>query len=129
MYGMKVVGTCIRLSQLERDIKRLRKKHRSVEADLIYIERLLKAGQILPQTNPYPGFGEEHNLFKTRVVNTDSRKGKTSGYRLVYEEIQGESDKFILLILLYDKTTYSDEKKVMIELKTRLSSPEYPRLA
>lgn len=46
---MRVVVTCIRLRQLEGDIKRLRKRFRSVEDDLIYAERLLEAGRILPQ--------------------------------------------------------------------------------
>lgn len=126
---MKVAATCMRLPQLEGDLKRLKKKFRSVETDLIYAERLLEAGQVLPQTASYPGFGEDHSVFKTRVVNTDSAKGKSSGYRLIYEEIKTKGDKVILLLLLYSKTTYDDENKVRIEVKTRLRSPDYPKLA
>lgn len=124
---MRVVATCIRLRQLGGDIKRLKKRFRSVEDDLLYAERLLEAGRILPQTDPYRGFGQ-HNIFKTRVVNTDSRKGKSSGYRLIYEEIKTEDDKVIVLVLLYDKKTHGDENKVRIEVKTRLRSPDYPKL-
>ena len=124
---MRVVATCIRLRQLGGDIKRLKKRFQSVEDDLLYAERLLEAGRILPQTDPYCGFGQ-HNIFKTRVVNTDSRKGKSSGYRLIYEEIKTEDDKVIVLVLLYDKKTHGDENKVRIEVKTRLRSPDYPKL-
>lgn len=125
---MKVVATCIRLPQLENDLKRLKRKFRSVETDLIYAERLLEVGQVLPQTDPYPGFGKDHNIFKTRVINTDSGKGKSSGYRLIYEEIESKGDKVILLLFLYSKTTHDDENKVRAEVKARLKSPDYPKL-
>ena len=103
----------------------LYRKFRSVERDLIYAERLLEARKILPQTNAYPGFGASHSIFKTRVVNTDVSKGKSSGYRLIYEEIETEGDMVILLILLYGKSTYKEESDVRIEIRTRLGSPEY----
>jgi mRNA-degrading endonuclease RelE of RelBE toxin-antitoxin system len=125
---MQKNATCVRLPQITGDIKRLAKKFKSVEGDLIYAERLLEAGRALPQTDPYPGFGQNHKIFKTRVVNTSSSKGKSSGYRLIYEEILGERGEIILLMLLYDKSTYNDENKVRIAIKVRLRSPEYAAL-
>ena len=122
---METVARCIRLPQLVADIKHLKKKFRSVEIDLVYAERLLEAGKILPQTDPYPGFGENHKIFKTRVINTDSTKGKSSGYRLIYEEVKAENDTVVLLMLLYDKSMHKEENKVRIEVWTRLRSSEY----
>ena len=122
---METAARCIRLPQLVADIKHLKKKFRSVEIDLVYAERLLEAGRILPQTDPYPGFGQNHRIFKTRVINTDSAKGKSSGYRLIYEEIKAENNTVILLMLLYDKSMYEEENKVRIEVWTRLRSSEY----
>lgn len=122
---METVARCIRLPQLVADIKHLKKKFRSVEIDLVYAERLLEAGRILPQTDPYPGFGQNHRIFKTRVINTDSAKGKSSGYRLIYEEIKAENNTVILLMLLYDKSMYEEENKVRIEVWARLRSSEY----
>ena len=122
---METVARCIRLPQLVADIKHLKKKVRSVEIDLVYAERLLEAGKILPQTDPYPGFGENHKIFKTRVINTDSTKGKSSGYRLIYEEVKAENDTVVLLMLLYDKSMHKEENKVRIEVWTRLRSSEY----
>ena len=120
-----IAARCIRLPQLAADIKHLKKRFQSVEIDLTYAERLLEAGKILPQTDPYPGFGGNHKIFKTRVINTDLTKGKSSGYRLIYEEIKAENDTVILLMLLYDKSMYKEENKVRIEVWTRLRSPEY----
>lgn len=119
---------CIRLPQIERDLKSLRKKSRSVDDDLLYAERLLRAGQILPKTDQYPGFGEDHAIYKTRVVNTSSDKGKSGGYRLVYEETLRDNNVAIILILLYSKATMRDETKVRNEIKVRIRSAEYQDL-
>lgn len=121
---------CIRLPQLATDVKHLRKRFRSVEIDLISAERLLEAGETLPQTTPYPGFEKNHKIFKTRVINTDSAKGKSGGYRLIYEEIKAENsvagtNMVVLLMLLYDKAMYEEENKVRSEVWARLRSPEY----
>jgi mRNA-degrading endonuclease RelE of RelBE toxin-antitoxin system len=121
---------CIRLPQLATDVKHLRKRFRSVEIDLISAERLLEAGETLPQTTPYPGFGGNHKIFKTRIVNIDLAKGKSSGYRLIYEEIKAENsvartNMVVLLMLLYDKAMYEEENKVRSEVWARLKSPEY----
>lgn len=124
----KIAARCMRLPQLTGDIKQLKKRFRSAEIDLKYAERLLEAGQILAQTDPYPGF-ENHKIFKTRVVNTDSARGKSAGYRLIYEKIETQNEALILLIFLYDKSTYDDENKVRAEVRTRLRSPEYAQLA
>jgi len=86
----KIVPRCIRLPQLTSDIKRLKKRFRSSEIDLKYAERLLEAGQVLPQADPYLGF-ESHKIFNMRVVNTHSARGKSAGYRLIYEKIEDES--------------------------------------
>jgi mRNA-degrading endonuclease RelE of RelBE toxin-antitoxin system len=125
----QAVAKCIRLPQLAVDIKDLKKKFRSVEIDLIYAERLLEAGKTLPQTDPYPGFGTDHRIFKTRVINTDLARGKSSGYRLIYEEIKTQDDTVILLILLYGKSTYKEENKVRLEVWARLRSPGYKQQA
>lgn len=125
---METVARCIRLPQIAGDIKHLKKRFRSVESDIIYAERLLELGRILPQTDPYPGFGENHKIFKTRVINTDLAKGKSSGYRLIYEEIKAGKDTVILLILLYGKSMYKQESKVRVEVWARLRSPEYQQV-
>lgn len=104
---------------LAKDLKRLGKKHRSVAQDLVYAERLLSAGQTLPETTPYPGFGQR-KVFKTRVINTSIASGKSKGYRLIYELVAAEDDNNIELVLLYDHTTHTDESEVWREIRVRL---------
>lgn len=123
-----VVVTCIKVTQLEADIKRLGKKFPSVELDLLYAQRLLEARKSLPQTYQYPRFGNRR-IYKTRVINTSlADKGKSSGYRLIYEETNGEANKVIVLIMLYAKNEYRDENKVKNEIRFRLNDPSYPVL-
>lgn len=125
---MRIVAKCIRIKEIQTDIKRLRKKYLSVDKDIIYAERLLEAGTTLLETFPFPGFGGQHRLFKSRVIDTSSGKGKSSGYRLVYEEISDEKDTMLILILLYKKNDYSSEKKVVNEVKARLRGLDYSAL-
>jgi mRNA-degrading endonuclease RelE of RelBE toxin-antitoxin system len=75
----------------------------------------------LPQTDALQGFGERR-LFKTRVVNTSIQRGKSAGYRLVYEIVVEEDDDGFLLLLLYDHKTLRTEEEVRKELRTRLES-------
>lgn len=125
---MKSQVECIKVKQLEADIKRLRKKFPSVEADLVFVQRLLKAGKAVPQTYQYPGFGNRI-VFKTRVINTSlGNKGKSGGYRLIYEEVGSEASKAIILIMLYGKNEYRSEDKVKNEVRVRLNDPNYPTL-
>jgi len=125
---MRAVAVCTRISQFEADVKGLGKKFPSVDVDVLYAKRLLEAGKALPQTFPYPGFGDR-KIYKTRVINASlGSKGKSSGYRLVYEEIDKEVGKAIVLIMLYRKNEYGDEKKVKNEIKFRLRDPNYPVL-
>jgi mRNA-degrading endonuclease RelE of RelBE toxin-antitoxin system len=123
-----IIVKCIKLPQIQKDLKDLKKRFRLVEKDLLYAVRLLERGQTLPQTDPYPGFGADHKVFKTRVINVNTAKGKSSGYRLIYEDISKKDEKQILLIFLYDKHTCSKEDNVRKEVKTRLHSPEYSSL-
>lgn len=125
--NIEIIARCIRLRQIEDDIKQLRKKFPSVEKDLLYIERLLEAGSDIPQTFQYTGFGE-HKIFKTRVINTDLKKGKSSGYRLIYEEKETEDDRFIVELLLYSKKKKHVETETRAEIRRRLNCSDYFRL-
>lgn len=115
----------LRLPQIEKDLKLLRKKSPSADVDLLYAERLLQSGQILPQTDPYPGFGDPHSMFKTRIINTSTDKGKSSGYRLIYEQSIQDNEAVIILFLFYTKATIKEETKVRAEIRERLRSLEY----
>jgi|GEM_PF-4347789 len=121
---------CYRLPQLERDLKNIGKKHRTVGLDLGYAETLLAKGLILPQTNQYPGFKDQHTIMKTRVVNTGDARGKSSGYRLIYEILPGAPAQptTLLLIYIYPKKGNDNEANIKEEILSRIRSPEYKEL-
>jgi hypothetical protein len=122
---MNAVIKCFRLPQIEKDLKALNKKFRNANVHLIYAERLLEAGINIPETYPYPGFSEKHKIFKTRVLNTDIGKGKSNGYRLIFEEFYKDNNKQFRLIYMYEKSEDNNESKIKAEILFRLHSPEY----
>ena len=115
---------CLRHSCIEKDIKNLRKRFPLVDKDFEHLERLLRAGIPLPKTESYPGFGQR-NIKKIRVVNTAKNKGKVSGYRLIYEEVEGGEEKTINEIMLYDHNSIKDEHDVKGIIGERLNEPNY----
>lgn len=124
---MRTVATCINTKQFKTDVKHLKKKYPSAETDVLYARRLLEAGEKLPKTDPFSGFGN-HNIYKTRIYNTSTGKGKSSGYRLIYEEILGGDLKRIVFILLYTKNEFNSEAQIINEVRFRLRSSEYQKL-
>jgi mRNA-degrading endonuclease RelE of RelBE toxin-antitoxin system len=51
------------------------------------------------------GIGEDYVMLKVRVKNRDIQKGKSAGYRLIY---QVESTTSVLLLTIYSKSDHSD---------------------
>ncbi len=105
--------------ELAKDLKQLGKKYPSVGQDLVYVERLLAIGHSFPHTDAYKGFGARR-LFKTRVENTSVSRGKSKGYRLIYEVVVEEDDEGCELLLLYDHNAFKAELDVRKELRARL---------
>ena len=104
-------------ARIERDLKLLEKKYRSVRMNLAEAQRLLEAGLSLLQQNEWQGFGARR-VFKARVVNSDINQGLSSGYRLVWEE----TDTEIRLLHIYGKPGSEEEYRIKNEVKDRLAS-------
>lgn len=51
------------------------------------------------------GISEEYFVYKVRVRNSNIQKGKSAGYRLIY---QVESSTSILLLTIYSKSDQTD---------------------
>jgi mRNA-degrading endonuclease RelE of RelBE toxin-antitoxin system len=86
-----------RSDKFRKDIKKLRKRHDSIEKDIQPLIEQLEAGKIPGDRiaeNKYP-------VYKVRVRNSDIRRGKSSGYRVIYYTITLES---ILLTTIYSKS-------------------------
>lgn len=84
----------------ERDLKRLGRRYRRIRKDLEPLIEQLVAGQT-------PGDrlqGVQALVYKVRLPNSDARRGKSGGYRVVYYL---PADVTILLTI-YSKTDQAD---------------------
>jgi mRNA-degrading endonuclease RelE of RelBE toxin-antitoxin system len=80
-----------------RNLRDLVKKYRSIRRDIQPIIEQLEQGE-LPGSQ-IPGVG--YAVFKLRVRNSDTQKGKSGGYRLIYyvKTVTG-----IILLTIYTKS-------------------------
>ena len=88
-------------AEFKRNLRQLAKKYRRIQSDLQPILDELTGGQL--PGDQIPGVGAE--VFKVRAKNSDSRKGKSGGYRLVYWV---KSDEEVILVTVYSKTEQED---------------------
>ncbi len=87
--------------EFKRNLRHLAKKYRRIRADIQPILDELANGS-------KPGdqiSGLEHEVFKVRVRNSDARKGKSGGYRPIYQVKPGE---MVVLITVYSKSEQAD---------------------
>ena len=95
-------------SNFKKEIKKLRKIYRSIDKDILFLKNQLEAGET-------PGdriSGNEYTVFKVRVKNSDIKKGKSGGYRVIYYTQTSEA---ILLTNIYSKSEKSDISSKEIE--------------
>jgi len=86
--------------EFKRNIRQLAKKYRRIKTDLQeLLDELLKGHKPGDQIK---GVNEE--VFKARVRNTDSAKGKSGGYRVIYQY----KNEQIILITIYSKSEQQD---------------------
>ena len=66
--------------EFKRNVRQLAKKYRHIKSDIQPVIEQMDSGQTpgdqIPRTH-YP-------VFKVRIKNTDIKKGKRSGYRMIY---------------------------------------------
>ncbi|MGQ0593839.1 MAG: type II toxin-antitoxin system RelE/ParE family toxin [Gammaproteobacteria bacterium] len=85
----------------KRQLKRLRRRYPHIRQDLQPILEHLAAGET--PGNRIPGLG--HTVYKLRLRNTDAKRGKSGGYRIIYYL---KSDTEVLLVTIYSKAEQSD---------------------
>jgi mRNA-degrading endonuclease RelE of RelBE toxin-antitoxin system len=89
--------------EFEEELYRLSKRFRNIRSDVEPIIEQLQQGNIVGDR--IAGIGEEYIVYKVRVRNTNIKKGKSAGYRLIY---QVESPISILLLTIYSKSDQED---------------------
>ncbi|MCY7276923.1 MAG: type II toxin-antitoxin system RelE/ParE family toxin [Phormidesmis sp. CAN_BIN44] len=92
-------------AEFQNQIRELVKRYRQIRSDVQGLIEQLKAGE-------FPGdqiSGAGYTVFKVRVKNSDIRKGKSGGYRIIYQVL---SPTIVLLLFIYAK---SDRSNVTVE--------------
>jgi mRNA-degrading endonuclease RelE of RelBE toxin-antitoxin system len=120
--------------EFKRNVRQLAKKYRRIKADVQPLLDELGRGQTPGDQIP----GVQYEVFKARVRNSDSGKGKSGGYRVIY---QRTTEGSIILITIYSKTEqediavgdirqiildYETQQRAAREAKMEATSPETP---
>ena len=87
--------------EFKRNLRALARKYRHIRSDVQPVIEQLEAGEIIGDKVPMVKYA----IFKLRVWNSDIRKGKRSGYRLIYHLRSGKN---VILVTLYSKLDQSD---------------------
>lgn len=96
--------------EFEQELYRLSKRFRNIRSDVQPIIEQLQQGNIVGDAYGglrlrIAGIGEQYIIYKLRVRNSSIQKGKSAGYRLIY---QIESSTSILLLTIYSKSDRED---------------------
>lgn len=84
-------------SEFRKELKMLKKRYRNIRRDIEPIISELQRGNLLGTQIS----GMDYSVFKVRVRNRDVKRGKSGGYRLIY---QVKSPDSILVLTLYSKS-------------------------
>ena len=89
--------------EYKQNLRDLSKRYRNIRSDTQAIIEELQAGNFIGDR--IPGMGENYVVLKVRVKNNNIQKGKSAGYRLIY---QVESPTSLLLLSIYSKSDRED---------------------
>jgi mRNA-degrading endonuclease RelE of RelBE toxin-antitoxin system len=96
--------------QYEKELKKLRKKYRSIENDTETLVEKLETGEI-------PGdkiSGNKYPVYKVRVKNSNVNKGQSGGYRVIYYTMTPDA---LVLTAIYSKSVQENISNEEIEAR------------
>lgn len=96
-------------SEFKRNLRQLAKKYRRIKTDIQPVLDSLAKGET--PGDQVPHLGESWTIFKVRARNSDSGRGKSGGYRIVYWI---RSDAPVVLITVYSKSEQGDVRPAEI---------------
>jgi mRNA-degrading endonuclease RelE of RelBE toxin-antitoxin system len=108
--------------RFKKDLRELAKRYRSIRSDIQPLIEQLQAGEI-------PGdriAGVKYQVFKVRLKNSNIKKGKSGGYRVIYYLKTAEA---IILATIYSKSDISDVNNEIIEeaMPTAVNYAQYEK--
>ena len=89
--------------EFEENLYRLSKRLRNIRKDIVSVIDQIQAGNFVGDR--LAGLGENCIVIKVRVKNSNIQKGKSAGYRLIY---QVESPTNVILLTIYAKSDRDD---------------------
>lgn len=88
-------------AEFKRNLRALAKRYRNIRSDIDPILNQLQGGEYVGDQIPRVGYA----LYKVRIKNSDARRGKSGGYRMIYYL---RTQTQVILITLYSKSEQSD---------------------
>ena len=102
-YEIKTVPSFVK------ELKKLAKKYKSIKTDY---QKLLETLSKNPKENAIP-LGK--NCYKLRLRNSDNKKGKSGGYRVIYIVI--DENFCVTLLSIYSKSEIENISENLIDSK------------
>lgn len=85
--------------KFQKDVKEYRKRFKNITKDLDKIIGKLALGDLIGDKVPNVNIKElDEEIKKVRVINTDTNKGKSNGYRLIYYVVKNDGTIFLLTV-------------------------------
>lgn len=91
----------------DKESRRLSRKFSSLRAEIATLRDQLRQGN--RPGSQLTGIG--YDVFKVRLPNRSARRGKSGGFRVIYQERSGE---LVLLLIIYSKTEHADMPDALI---------------
>jgi mRNA-degrading endonuclease RelE of RelBE toxin-antitoxin system len=106
--------------RFEAKVRQLGKRYRRIRLDIQPVIEQLESGELPGDQIP----DLDYLLFKVRVRNSDAKRGKSGGYRVIYYL---KTAAQILLVTIYSKSDQSDITAAEIrEILTRVEAQFNP---
>jgi mRNA-degrading endonuclease RelE of RelBE toxin-antitoxin system len=87
--------------EFKQAVRKLKKRYRNIGKDIGPVIEQIQKGELVGDQIAGTGFV----VYKVRVKNQDIQKGKSAGYRIIY---QLESQSSATLLLIYSKSDMDD---------------------
>jgi hypothetical protein len=96
--------------EFEKQLYKLSKRYRKIRDDIEPVVLQMQQGEILGDR--VVGLGEEYQVYKVRIKNSNIQKGKSAGYRVIYYL---QTATKIILLTVYSKFDQEDISIVTIQ--------------
>ena len=93
--------TVLLADEFKKEARTLKKRYRNIQTDLQTLIDQLKNGD--RPGDQIPGL-PDYLIYKVRIKNSDVKRGKSGGYRVIYQSL----DPTVVLLRLYSKSDQDD---------------------